>query len=140
MPSPTRTTNTLSSCPSHEAPPLFVQFTSQGTLDVPGTLLMIAKRSEKLENWTVGHASALEDRVNDVERWLVDKEAEKEKEKEKEKESELSEPLTHEGSTDNMKDEIHDLRDEVVQLQRRSAPTPIRRTRSGDGENRNGTH
>ena len=48
---------------------------------------MIAKRFKKLEKWNVGHVRALEDRMNDVERWLVDKEAEKEKEKEKEKES-----------------------------------------------------
>ena len=64
---------------------------------------MIAKRFEKLEKWTVGHVRALEDRMNDVERWLVDKEAEKEKEKEKEKEYE-SEPLRHAGSTDNVND------------------------------------
>ncbi|EDR01397.1 uncharacterized protein LACBIDRAFT_311016 [Laccaria bicolor S238N-H82] len=51
-------------------------------------------------------------------RWLVDKEADKEKEKEKDKESE-SQSLRHPGSTDNVKDEIHDLRDEVVELQGR---------------------
>ena len=56
--------------------------------------------------------------MNDVERWLVDKEAEKEKEKEKEEESE-SESLRHAGSTDNVKDEIHDLRDKVIELQGR---------------------
>ena len=48
---------------------------------------MIAKRFEKVEKWTVGHVRALEDRMNDVERWLVDKEAEKEKEREQDKES-----------------------------------------------------
>ena len=68
----------------------------------------------KLEKWTVGHVRALEDQMNDVERWLVNKEAEKEKEKEKEREKEKeseseSESLRHEGSTNNMKDEIHDL-------------------------------
>ena len=66
-PSPMRTTDTLSSSPSREAPPLNAQFTSQGTLEVPGTLLMIAKRFEKVEKWTVGHVRALEDRMNDVE-------------------------------------------------------------------------
>ena len=80
---------------------------------------MIAKRFEKLEKWTVGHVRAFDDRTNDVERWLVDKEADKGKEKAKDKESE-SEPLTHEGSMDNMKDEMHDLQDEVVELQGRS--------------------
>ncbi|EDQ99200.1 uncharacterized protein LACBIDRAFT_335261 [Laccaria bicolor S238N-H82] len=54
-PSPMCTTDTLSSSPSREAPPLYAQFTSQGTLDVPGTLLMVAKRFEKLKKWTVGH-------------------------------------------------------------------------------------
>ncbi|EDQ98137.1 uncharacterized protein LACBIDRAFT_309955 [Laccaria bicolor S238N-H82] len=65
-PSPTRTTETLSSSHSRHDPPLYVQFTSQGTLDVPGTLFM----SQTL--WTVGHVRALADRMNDVERWLVD--------------------------------------------------------------------
>jgi len=128
-PSPMRITDTLSSSPSREGPLLYVQFTSQGTLDVPVTLLMIAKRFEKLEKWTVGHVRALEDRMNDVERWLVEKEAEK-KEKEKESESEL---LRHARSTDDMKDEVHDLRDEVVELQGR-----LGETRSGDGETCNG--
>ena len=53
--------------------------------------------------------------MNDVERWLVDKEAEKEKEKEKEKESE-SESLRHASSTDHVKD-FHDIQNEVVELQ-----------------------
>jgi Sec-independent protein translocase protein TatA len=97
---------------------LYAQFTSPGTLDVPGTLLLIAKRFEKLMKWTMGHVRALEDRMNDVEGWLVDKEASKEKEKEKEKESE-SVSLKHASSTDNMKDEIHDPRDEAVELQGR---------------------
>ena len=56
---------------SREAPPLYAQFNGQGTLDVPGTLLVIAKRFEKLEKWTVGHVRALEERMSDVERWLV---------------------------------------------------------------------
>ncbi|KAF7331893.1 hypothetical protein MKEN_00069600 [Mycena kentingensis (nom. inval.)] len=62
-----------------EAPPLYAQFDeTTSTLDVPATLLMIAKRFEKLEKWTVGHVRALEDRMGDVERWLVDKEKAKE--------------------------------------------------------------
>ena len=113
-----RTTDTLSSSPSHEASLLYAQFISQGMPDVPGTLLVIAKRFEKLGKSTVGHVRALEDRMNDVEGWLVDKEAEKEKEKEKHKESE-SESLRHASSADNMKNEIHYLRDEVVKLQGR---------------------
>ena len=76
-PSPVCITDTLSSSPSREAPSLFAQFTSQGTPNVPGTLLTIAKRFEKLEKWTVGQVRAFEDRMNDVEKWLVDKELEK---------------------------------------------------------------
>ena len=50
------------------------------------------------------------DRMNDVERWLVIKDAGKEREKEQEKEKESkSESSKPEGSMDNMKDEIHDL-------------------------------
>ena len=63
----------------------------------------------------MGHIRALVDRMNDVERWLVGKEAEKEKEKEKEKESE-SKSLMHASSTDHVKD-FHDLRNKVVELQ-----------------------
>jgi len=78
-PSPMRSVDGMSSSPSREAPPLYAQFNAQGTLDVPGTLLIIVKRFEKLEKWTVGHVRALEERMSDVERWLVDKEKEKEK-------------------------------------------------------------
>lgn len=46
-----------------------------------GTLLNIARRFEKLERWTVGHVRALEERMGDVEQWLVDKEKEKERER-----------------------------------------------------------
>jgi hypothetical protein len=60
--------------PSREAPPIYASFTPSGTLDVPGTLLLIAKRFEKLERWSVSHVRALEERMGDVERWLVDKE------------------------------------------------------------------
>ncbi|KAJ6598957.1 hypothetical protein DFH09DRAFT_1129647 [Mycena vulgaris] len=62
-----------------EVPPLYAHFDeTTGTLDVHVTLLTIAKRFEKLEKWTVGHVRALEERMGDVERWLVDKENEKE--------------------------------------------------------------
>ncbi|OAX37895.1 hypothetical protein K503DRAFT_719084 [Rhizopogon vinicolor AM-OR11-026] len=66
--------------PSREAPPLYASFTPSGTLDVPGTLLLIAKRFEKLEKWSVSHVRALEERMGDVERWLVDKENHRSKE------------------------------------------------------------
>ncbi|KAF7301764.1 hypothetical protein MIND_00742000 [Mycena indigotica] len=65
-----------------EAPPLYAHFDeTTGTLDVHVTLLTIAKRFEKLEKWTVGHVRALEERMGDVERWLVDKENDKESHK-----------------------------------------------------------
>ncbi|KAG2159515.1 uncharacterized protein EDB93DRAFT_1116037 [Suillus bovinus] len=60
--------------PAREPPPLYASFTPSGTLDIPGTLLLIAKRFEKLERWSVTHVRALEERMGDVERWLVDKE------------------------------------------------------------------
>ncbi|KAI0752653.1 hypothetical protein C8Q80DRAFT_1267172 [Daedaleopsis nitida] len=67
----------LGTSPSRAAPPMYAQFNAQGALDVPGTLLTIAKRFEKLEKWTVSHVRALEERMDDVERWLVEKEREK---------------------------------------------------------------
>ncbi|KAH9903505.1 hypothetical protein C8Q73DRAFT_634500 [Cubamyces lactineus] len=67
-----------SASPSRSQPPLYAQFNAQGALDIPGTLLTIARRFEKLEKWTVSHVRALEERMDDVERWLVEKEREKE--------------------------------------------------------------
>ena len=77
--SPLRLNEPGTSSPSRQPRPLYAQFDSQGTLDVPGTLLTIAQRFEKLERWTVGHVRALEERMDDVERWLVEKEKGKEK-------------------------------------------------------------
>jgi hypothetical protein len=107
-PSPMRTIDSISSSPSREAPPIYAQFNPQGTLDVSGTLLAIATRFEKLEKWTVGHVRALEDRMNDVERWLGDKEKEKEEAasmKEESKEISLQ--------------ELQEIREEVSELQDR---------------------
>ncbi|EDQ98269.1 uncharacterized protein LACBIDRAFT_306254 [Laccaria bicolor S238N-H82] len=109
------TTDTLSSSPSRECPPCM--HNSQNTRRTRYTP-NDGQTFEKLKKWTVGHVRALEDRVDDVKRWLVDKEAEKEKDKEKDKASE-SESLRHAGSTDSGKDEIHELRDEVIELQGR---------------------
>ncbi|KAH7926899.1 hypothetical protein BV22DRAFT_319560 [Leucogyrophana mollusca] len=39
------------------------------TLEIPGTLLVLARRFEKLERWRVGHTRALEEHMGDVERW-----------------------------------------------------------------------
>jgi hypothetical protein len=67
---------------SKDSPPLYAKFDSTGRLDIPETLLAIARRFEKLERWTVGHVRALEDRVGDVEKWLVDKEEARQKSEE----------------------------------------------------------
>ncbi|GJJ14732.1 hypothetical protein Clacol_008999 [Clathrus columnatus] len=85
----------LSTASSKDAPPLYAQFTPQGILDISGktfdicshkadsinlaTLLTIARRFEKLERWSVNHVRALEDRMGDVEKWLVDKEKERQR-------------------------------------------------------------
>lgn len=103
------------SSPSRETPPLYAQFNSQGTLDVHSTLLVIAKRFEKLEKWTVGHVRALEERMGDVERWLVDKE----KEKEKASLSTLDLSERKECANTQPGAEIHELRDEITELQGR---------------------
>ena len=63
--------------PSRAPQPIYAQFNAQGALDIPGTLLTITRRFEKLEKWTVSHVRALEERMDDVERWLVEKEREK---------------------------------------------------------------
>ncbi|EAU83792.2 hypothetical protein CC1G_07527 [Coprinopsis cinerea okayama7 len=112
-PSPMRGTDSMANSPSREAPPMYAQFTPQGTLDVPATLLAIAKRFEKLEKWTIGHVRALEDRMNDVERWLVDKEKEKEKEK--------ANTPNNQSQPDNaaFKEEMNEIRDEISELQGR---------------------
>lgn len=104
----------VSSSPSKEAPLLYAQFNAQGTLDVPGTLLTIAKRFEKLEKWTVGHVRALEDRMSDVERWLVDKEKEKER-----AEADKTSIRAPSSAPSEITDEIQDLKDELTELQSR---------------------
>ncbi|KAG8957491.1 hypothetical protein FRC00_003894 [Tulasnella sp. 408] len=58
-----------------EPTPLYAVFNPQGTLDIPATLLTVAKRFEKLEKWTVSHVRALEERMKDVEKYLIDRES-----------------------------------------------------------------
>ncbi|KXN92766.1 hypothetical protein AN958_03404 [Leucoagaricus sp. SymC.cos] len=117
-PSPMRSVDNLSVSPSREAPPLYAQFNEQGTLDIAGTLITIAKRFEKLEKWTVGHVRALEERMNDVERWLVDKEKEREV---KEKQQATPAPSGTAPATNNteINTELGEIRDEVSELQGR---------------------
>ncbi|KAG5635379.1 hypothetical protein H0H81_011470 [Sphagnurus paluster] len=115
-PSPMRSLDAASASPSREAPLLYAQFNTQGTLDVPATLLTIAKRFEKLEKWTVGHVRALEDRMSDVERWLVDKEKEKDSEKGK------GAPLSAVANDlQDMKDSLSELQGRVGELGREMA-------------------
>ncbi|KAL1659402.1 hypothetical protein GGF50DRAFT_119917 [Schizophyllum commune] len=72
--------------------PSTVKFSPAGALDVPATVLEVARRLEKLENWTVKHVHALEERMGSVERRLVrDKVAEL---KESEQAKNTSEELT----------------------------------------------
>jgi hypothetical protein len=82
------------------------QFTDQGSLDVPGTLLVIARRFEKLEKRTVGHVCALEDRMGDVERWLV------EKENEKGGDGDERTPKVNESSS--MEETVNEIRDKLM--------------------------
>jgi hypothetical protein len=114
--SPARST---SRSPSREPPPLYAQFNEQGTLDIPGTLLVIARRFEKLEKWTVGHVRALEERMGDVERWLVEKE--NEKDSEKGDVSKASEPSALEGSVSEMRDELMEVQGRISELGREVA-------------------
>lgn len=125
-PSPMRSISEGTSSPSKETPPLYTQFTPQGTLDVHGTLVTIAKRFEKLEKWTVGHVRALEDRMNDVERWLVEKEKEKEKDGQKEitpSKAEGQSTTTPEPSHElgEIKEELAELQGRVIELGREMA-------------------
>ncbi|KAG8892898.1 hypothetical protein FRB99_002360 [Tulasnella sp. 403] len=56
---------------SGESTPLYALFNQEGTLDVPATLITIARRFEKLEKWTVSHVRALEERMKDVEKYAL---------------------------------------------------------------------
>ncbi|KAI0922808.1 hypothetical protein AcW1_002629 [Taiwanofungus camphoratus] len=116
--SPLRSNDARSSSPSRAQPPLYAQFNAQGTLDIPGTLLTIVKRFEKLEKWTVGHVRALEERMDDVERWLVEKEKEKERSA---GEPENGDAAGVEGVMDEMREELAELQGRVGELGREMA-------------------
>ncbi|KAL1749328.1 hypothetical protein HDZ31DRAFT_59614 [Schizophyllum fasciatum] len=69
-------TNLSGNKPTDAAPgrsvlPNTVKFSPAGVLDVPATVLEVARRLEKLEVWTVKHVHALEGRIGSVERRLV---------------------------------------------------------------------
>ncbi|KAG1740536.1 uncharacterized protein EDB91DRAFT_1028366, partial [Suillus paluster] len=103
--------------PAREPPPLYASFTPSGTLDVPGTLLLIAKRFEKLERWSVTHVRALEERMGDVERWLVDKENQRSKEREpNDKPSPESELASVRGDVTELQSRMTELGREMARL------------------------
>ncbi|KAI5827293.1 hypothetical protein K523DRAFT_418563 [Schizophyllum commune Tattone D] len=84
--------------------PSTVKFSPAGALDVPATVLEVARRLEKLENWTVKHVHALEERMGSVERRLVrDKVAEL---KESEQAKNTSDELTNKESKSSPDSEI----------------------------------
>ncbi|KAG8995001.1 hypothetical protein FRB94_009504 [Tulasnella sp. JGI-2019a] len=58
-----------------EPTPLYAVFNQAGTLDIPATLITVTRRFEKLEKWTVSHVRALEDRMKDVEKYLIERES-----------------------------------------------------------------
>ena len=115
-PSPLRYSNPPSLAPSPQhsmdnkaSAPLYVQLSSDGELDVPSTLLAIARRFEKLEIWTVSHVRALEERMGDVERWLV----------EKEKDSQSQHQGQQSRDTPDLSQDVSDIREEMTKLQGR---------------------
>ncbi|KAI0073606.1 hypothetical protein K474DRAFT_1627295 [Panus rudis PR-1116 ss-1] len=109
-PSPMRLNESGSVSPSRQSTPLYAQFNAQGTLDIPATLITIAQRFEKLEKWTVSHVRALEERMDDVERWLVDKEQEKEATKDVARQQTGDLPPA---------DALNELREELAEVQGR---------------------
>ncbi|KAJ3977766.1 hypothetical protein EV361DRAFT_532027 [Lentinula raphanica] len=126
-PSPNRSTASTGAGASPgraEQPPLYAQFNPQGGLDVHLTLLTIAKRFEKLEKWTVGHVRALEERMGDVERWLVDKEEREQRRNDKDNEADDADDSFRKGSSnqkeaEDVSNEVQNLRDEMAELQGR---------------------
>ncbi|KZV91353.1 hypothetical protein EXIGLDRAFT_769996 [Exidia glandulosa HHB12029] len=113
--------NALGASPNRDAPPLYAQFRQDGALDVTSTLVTIARRFEKLERWTVGHVRALEERMNDVEKYLVDKEKEKDKEtgsRHTADPSTLFEQAAVAKDVEEMKDELSELKGRITEIGR----------------------
>ncbi|KAI0274524.1 hypothetical protein BGY98DRAFT_1178355 [Russula aff. rugulosa BPL654] len=106
--------------PSREPPPLYTRFTDQGSLDVPGTLLVIAWRSEKLEKWTVGHVLASGERMSDVERRPVEKENDKGGDP-GEGTSKVNELSSLEGTVNEMRDDLVEIQGYIGELGREMA-------------------
>ena len=96
----------LALCPFN--PIRSIQFTDQGSFDVPGTLLVIARRFERLEKRTVGLVCALEERMGDVERWLV------ENENEMGGDGDERTPKVNESSP--MEETVNEMRDKLMEM------------------------
>ncbi|THH00295.1 hypothetical protein EW026_g2193 [Hermanssonia centrifuga] len=121
-PSPRRSGDTISSSPSRQGPPVYAQFSPEGTLDIPSTLLTIATRFEKLERWTVGHVRALEERMDDVERWLVEKEKEPEQSTSTGiKRHQTGEPASVDAAIVELRDELTEVQGRIGELGREMA-------------------
>ncbi|KZT54997.1 hypothetical protein CALCODRAFT_519040 [Calocera cornea HHB12733] len=52
----------------------YLSHTPSGALNLPDSVLAMASRLEKLERWTVAHVRALEDRMKEVEEYVVGRE------------------------------------------------------------------
>ncbi|KAF8333200.1 uncharacterized protein EI90DRAFT_3053338 [Cantharellus anzutake] len=90
---------------------MYNQFNPQtGALDIPATLLTVTARFEKLERWTVNHVRALEERMKDVERYLVDREGREDAVKK---------------DVNNLKTAMLQIRSELQQIQAASSPVYV---------------
>lgn len=136
--SPRRSNQASTASPARSGPPVYAQFTPDGTLDVPGTLLTIAGRFEKLERWTVGHVRALEERMDDVERWLVEKEKEAEQSASKGvvTRHQTGEPATTEAALSELRDELAEVQGRIGELGREVAKMVISPNNLSSGPSR----
>ncbi|KAF7790660.1 hypothetical protein EIP86_001616 [Pleurotus ostreatoroseus] len=122
---PPRSTRDSNASPGRNGPPVYAQFTSDGTLDIAGTLLTVAGRFEELERWTVGHVRALEERMDDVERWLVEKEKDAEQKVKNLPRQQTGEPATVEAALGELRDELAEVQGRIGELGREVAKMVI---------------
>lgn len=121
-PSPMRgMSESTTASPSRGATPLYAVFNQHGVLDIPATLITIAQRFEKLEKWTVSHTRALEERMDDVERWLVDKEQEKEGASQKHMELQQTGDLPPADALNEIREELAEVQGRIGELGREMA-------------------
>ncbi|KAK7682727.1 hypothetical protein QCA50_013028 [Cerrena zonata] len=121
-PSPVRgPSESTTASPSRGATPMYAIFNQHGVLDIPATLITIAQRFEKLEKWTVSHTRALEERMDDVERWLVDKEQEKELGSQKPVETQQTGDLAPADALNEIREELAEVQGRIGELGREMA-------------------